>query len=82
MRSLGDIAKIRTFSTFEKMAGKLILHVISPVYEQIVSKCKKITLIVCLRMYDGLVFELLRTSHDFWHAPVYWLPAAKRLPNQ
>ena len=35
-----------------------------------------------LRMYDGLVFELLRTSHDFWHAPVYWLPAAKRLPNQ
>ena len=31
MRSLGDIARIRTFSRFEKMAGKLILHVISSV---------------------------------------------------
>ena len=35
-----------------------------------------------LRMYDGLFFELLSTSHDFWHAPVYWLQAAKRLPNE
>ena len=51
MRSLGDIAKIRTFSRFEKMAGKLILHVISSVEEQIVSKCKKITLIVCLSCF-------------------------------
>ena len=31
MRSLGDIARIHTFSRFEKMAGKLILHVISSV---------------------------------------------------
>ena len=51
MRSLGDIAKIRTFSRFEKMAGKFILHVISSVLEQIVSKCKKITLSVCLRCF-------------------------------
>ena len=29
MRSLGDIAKLRIFSRFEKTAGKLILHVIS-----------------------------------------------------
>ena len=47
MRSLGDIAKIHNFSSFEKMAGKLNSHVISSVKEQIVSKCKKITLIVC-----------------------------------
>ena len=51
MRSLGDIAKIRIFSRFEKMAGKLILHVISSVEEQIVSKCKKITLIACLSCF-------------------------------
>ena len=31
MRSLGDIAKIRSFSGFEKMAGKLSLHVFSSV---------------------------------------------------
>ena len=49
MRSLGYIVKIRTFSRFEKMAGKLILHVMSSVLEQIVSECKKITLIVFLQ---------------------------------
>ena len=34
MRSLGDIAKIRTFSRLEKMAGKLTLLVISSIAEQ------------------------------------------------
>ena len=31
MRSLRDIVKIRTFSRFEKMAGKIILHVTSSI---------------------------------------------------
>ena len=48
MRSLGDIAKIRTFTRFEKLAGKLILLLNSSIQEQIVSNYKKITLTVCL----------------------------------
>ena len=62
MRYLGDITIIRSFSMFEKMAGKLILHVISPVYEQMVSKCKKITRIVCLSCFVYITYMLKHIS--------------------